>query len=91
MRLSRNTLSAFDRMDAVFIEIDRNYRVVGLNRKAGRIFEGLSLGSICYQAVTGKNQVCRDCPAKKVLDNKSGSRSGQITVNGRCVSCHGNL
>jgi len=64
-----------DVMDIAMWELDRDYRVVGFNRKAREIYGESALGKFCYQAAAGIDAVCDDCPALQVFSGQPSGRS----------------
>ena len=56
-------------------EIDRNYRVVGSNRKAREIYGEAVEGCLCHQIAARSDTVCPQCPARQVFDGYESGRS----------------
>lgn len=42
--------------------IDRDYRIVYLDRAARRVFPGGRVGEPCYECFRGQTEPCKDCP-----------------------------
>ncbi|MBV5318924.1 MAG: PAS domain S-box protein [Desulfobulbaceae bacterium] len=74
-RLSATLTDLIDVMDIAMWELDRDYKVVGFNRKAKEIYGASSLGKFCYQAAAKLDTICDDCPAKKVFEGHASGRS----------------
>jgi len=74
-RLETTLAELNDVMDIAMWELDRDYRVVGYNRKAKEIYGEAALGMFCYQAAAGIDGVCEDCPARKVFAGEPNGRS----------------
>ena len=64
-----------DVMDIAMWALDRDFRVVGFNRKAREIYGESALGKFCYQAAAGIDAVCDDCPALQVFSGQPSGRS----------------
>ncbi len=64
-----------DVMDIAMWELDRDYRVVGSNRKAKEIYGAAALGQCCYQVAARLDTICEDCPAQMVFDGQASGRS----------------
>jgi len=86
-RLSMVFSDVIDAMDIALWELDRNYRVVAMNRKARKIYGEAALGKCCYQAAAKLSEICPDCPAKLVYDgHESGrSRHRRIDASGNTI------
>lgn len=74
-RLAATLTELIDVMDIAMWELDRDYRVVGYNRKAEEIYGTSVLGKFCHQAAAGIDQVCDDCPAEQVFAGQPSGRS----------------
>lgn len=74
-RLEATLAELIDVMDIAMWELDRDYRVVGYNRKAKEIYGEAALGKFCHQAAAGLDAVCEDCPARKVFAGEPKGRS----------------
>jgi two-component system, cell cycle sensor histidine kinase and response regulator CckA len=86
-RLGTTLAELIDVMDIAMWELDRNYRVVGFNRKAREIYGEKALGKFCYQAAAGLETVCEDCPAEQVFLGQPSGRSEhhRTRVNGETI------
>jgi len=73
--LSATLTDLIDVMDIAMWELDRDYKVIGFNRKAKEIYGALALGKCCYQAAAQLETICDDCPAQKVFDGHASGRS----------------
>ena len=65
-----------DVMDIAFWELDTNYKIVSLNRKAEELYGKNCVGMLCYRAAAKRDSVCPECPAKMVYDGAASGRSG---------------
>ncbi len=74
-RLGATLAELIDVMDIAMWELDREYRVVGYNRKAKEIYGEAALGMFCYQAAAGGEVICDDCPARRVFAGEPNGRS----------------
>ena len=74
-RLSATLAELIDVMDIAMWEIDRDFRVVGFNRKAREIYGESALGMLCHQAAAGRATVCEDCPVQQVFMGMPSGRS----------------
>ena len=64
-----------DVMDIAMWELDRDYKVVGANRKATEIYGASALGQFCYQAASRLDTICENCPAQQVFEGRASGRS----------------
>ncbi|MCG6892866.1 MAG: PAS domain S-box protein [Desulfobacteraceae bacterium] len=64
-----------DVMDIAMWQLDRDYRVVGYNKKAKEIYGPDALGEFCYRAAAKRDTRCNNCPAKMVYDGRPSGRS----------------
>jgi len=74
-RLGATLTDLIDVMDIAMWELDRDYRVVGFNRKAKEIYGASALGRFCYQAAAKLDTVCENCPAQQVFGGRASGRS----------------
>jgi len=74
-RLSATLTDLIDVMDIAMWELDRDYKVIGSNRKAKEIYGASALGKFCYQAAAQLETICDDCPAQKVFEGHFSGRS----------------
>jgi len=86
-RLAATLTELIDVMDIAMWELDRNYRVVGFNRKAREIYGESALGMCCYQAAAGIDTVCQDCPVRQVFSGRPSGRSERrrIRITGETI------
>lgn len=77
-----DTLSnLIDVMDIAMWELDIEYRVVGYNEKARKIYGEEILGHYCYQIAAKGEQVCQQCPAELIHKGQSSGRSEHKRTN----------
>ncbi len=62
-----------DIMDIAFWELDTNYRIVSLNRKAEELYGENCIGKLCYRVAAKRDSVCPECPAQMVYDGAATS------------------
>ncbi len=76
-----------DVMDIALWELDLNYQVIALNRKAKRIYGMDAIGKPCYYVAARRNTVCPGCPAKRVYEGEPSGRSEhrRKTVSGQTI------
>ncbi len=74
-RLATTFAALIDVMDIAMWELDRDYRVVGSNRKAQEIYGASVLGKFCYQVAAKQKTICDDCPARQVFEGQGSGRS----------------
>lgn len=76
-----------DVMDIAMWELDRDYRVVAVNRKAIEIYGEAANGNYCFSVAAGLDEICPDCPAKVVFDGRGSGRSEhrRIDRHGRTI------
>lgn len=76
-----------DVMEIALWEIDRNYRVVGSNRKARELYGEATEGCLCYQIAAHSDTVCPQCPAQQVFDGQESGRSERqrVLADGRTI------
>ncbi len=90
-RSVRNSLAGtlsdlIDVMDIAMWQLDLEYRVVGYNQKAKRIYGEHALGDHCYRVAAKEDQVCKVCPARMVYEGSDSGRSQH-----RRTDVHGNV
>ena len=73
--LASTLTQLIDVMEIAMWEIDRNYRVVGSNRKAREIYGEAVEGCLCHQIAARSETVCPQCPARQVFDGYESGRS----------------
>ncbi len=73
--LSRVFTDLIEVMDIALWELDLEYRVVALNRKAKEIYGEDVVGDFCYHAAAGLDTVCPGCPAEMVYGGMDSGRS----------------
>ena len=61
----------FEKVPCNIVIIDRDYRIIRNNQRAGNLFSGLR-GQFCYTALKGRKTRCPECTARKTF--KDGSR-----------------
>lgn len=59
-----------DSSGQMFWELDRNYKVVYANSLLIETY-GDPVGQVCHEFVAGSDQICPDCPVKRVFDGAS--------------------
>lgn len=64
-----------DVMDIAVWELDMNYRVVAINKRAEKIYGDDVIGKFCYYAADRRDKTCPDCPAEKVYEGHESGRS----------------
>jgi len=70
-----------DTAPAALVLLDRNYQVVQANRSAERVHgAGALKGRVCYEALTGRENICEECPA---TDSFAGGDSGRVNGHRR--------
>lgn len=86
-RLGTLLSGLIDVMDIAMWELDLNYRVVSLNRKAEEIYGGNIKGDFCYHVAEGTETICSNCPAKKVYSGDTSGRSEhkRIDIHGNTI------
>ena len=57
----------FNSMNEAVIVAEKDYRISFMNRAAGEMF-GDQTGSLCYQALMGKNEPCQICPIEEIIN-----------------------
>jgi len=82
-RLSATLTDLIDVMDIAMWELDRDYKVIGFNRKAKEIYGDSALGKFCYQAAAQLENICDDCPVQKVF---AGHASGRSERQRTCIT-----
>lgn len=80
-RLAVELAELIDVMDIALWELDDNYRVVALNRRAKEIYGQDVIGDFCYHAAAQRNSVCPRCPAKLVYEGAPSGRSEHERVD----------
>ncbi len=75
-----------DVIDIGMWELDMNYRVVSMNRKACEIYGKNAKGSFCYRVAAKRDEICPECPVEKVF---GGSESGRSEHKRKDI--HGNV
>ncbi len=73
--LSRVFTDLIEVMDIALWELDLEYRVIALNRKAKEIYGEDVVGDFCYHAAAGLDTVCPGCPAEMVYEGMDSGRS----------------
>lgn len=75
-----------DAAGQMFWEVDKSYTVVYANDLLKRVF-GDPVGHVCHQFMAGSNEVCTDCPVKKVFDGEERAVSERMRYDqdGRAV------
>ena len=72
--------------------VNSDYRIVSCNEELKKTFPELECGQICYEALCGEEEPCRECPvARKARDNavstikrlRNGWRSIPVPLTGR--------
>lgn len=78
---------AIDAMDISLWEIDRNYKVISLNRKAAEMFGENRLGEHCFRFAAERESVCPECPAVKIFDGTPNGRAEvrHVDANGKYI------
>lgn len=57
----------FNSMNEAVIVAEKDYRISFMNRAAREMF-GDQTGSLCYQALMGKNEPCQICPIEEIIN-----------------------
>ncbi len=86
-RLGATLTELIDVMDIALWELDLEYRVVGYNEKARRIYGDHISGKYCYRIVDNDDHICDQCPAKLVYDGQPSGRAerSRIDVTGKKI------
>jgi PAS domain S-box-containing protein len=79
--LAKTFADLIDVMDIAMWQLDREYRVVGFNRKAKEIYGAQALGEFCYVVAAKRHSICRVCPAKMVYEGAPSGRSQHQRTN----------
>lgn len=80
-RLTTTLSDLIDTMDIAMWELDLNHRIVGFNDKTGEIFGDDLTGHYCYRSTGNREQICRNCPAKMILNGHISGRTEQKRVD----------
>ena len=58
-----------DTAGQMFWEVDKSFRVTYANDLLKNIF-GDPVGKICHRFMAGSDEVCADCPVKRIFDGE---------------------
>jgi diguanylate cyclase (GGDEF)-like protein/PAS domain S-box-containing protein len=70
-----------DIMDIALWELDTNYIIVSLNRKAEELYGKDCIGKLCYSVAAKRDSVCSECPVQMVYDGAASGRSEHYRID----------
>ncbi len=77
-------------LDIAVWQLDMEYRVVELNKKARKIYGNNAAGNYCYNLADQQNRVCQQCPVKQVYSgsNVASSLHEGVDADGNKIYTH---